>query len=478
MVMGELTEETEVLVIGAGPGGYASAFRAADLGMDVAMVDAQERPGGECLFRGCIPSKALLYLAELLTDAKRSEAMGIKFENPQIDLERIRSWKDQVVDKLANGLVNLCKERNIQLIQGRAEFESSDTVRLRDSDVGKVKFRHVILSTGSYPRALPEIPFERESRIMDSAAALDLKDIPRSLLVVGGGYVALEMGTIYAALGSQVTVVVHRDRLLRGADADMVRPLKKRLGETFEAIHFHTTVSSMREKEDGVEVKLEGQIDKPEQFFDRVLVAVGRKPNSEDLGLENTRVKLDQRGFVQVDEQCRSTDEKILAVGDVARGPLLAHKAFHEGKVAAEVVQGYPSAFDVRAIPSVVYTHPQVAWCGLTEEEAEKAGREIAVVRYPWKSSSRARTMGMSEGATKMLLEPDSGRILGLAITGRETEGMISEGVLAMEMGALAEDVAMTVHPHPTLSETVGEAAGLFFGNATHILPKKKDQVR
>jgi dihydrolipoamide dehydrogenase len=404
--------------------------------------------------------------------------MGIKFQDPQIDLDGIRSWKDQVVDKLANGLVNLCRERNVQMIQGRAEFESSDMVRLRDSDVGKVKFRHAILSTGSFARPLPDIPLERESRIMDSAAALDLVDIPRSLLVVGGGYVALEMGTIYAALGSRVTVVVHRDRLLRGADPDMVRPLKKRLEEIFEGIHFHTRVSSMREGEDGVDVKLEGEIEKSEQSFDRVLVAVGRKPSSDNLGLENTRVKLDKRGFVQVDEQCRSTDEKILAVGDVAGGPLLAHKAFHQGKVAAEVIHGEPSAFDVRAIPAVVYTDPQVAWCGLTEEDAEKTGRKVAVERYPWKSASRARTMGMTEGATKMLLDPDSGRILGLAITGRETEGMISEGVLAIEMGALAEDVAMSIHPHPTLSETVGEVAGLFFGNATHILPKKKDEVR
>jgi dihydrolipoamide dehydrogenase len=474
MVMGELTEESEVLVIGAGPGGYAAAFRAADLGMDVAMVDVEERPGGECLFRGCIPSKTLLYLAELIFDARRSRSMGVAFEDPGIDLDGIRSWKNQVIDKLANGLVNLCKERNIQLIRGRAEFESPSVARLRESDVGRVKFRHAILATGSYARPLPDLTFEKGSRIMDSAAALDLDEIPRSMLVVGGGYVALEMGTIYAALGSRVTVIVHRDRLLRGADPDMVRPLKKRLEEIFEAVYFNTRVSSMEEREDGVAVGLAGEVEKSEQFYDRVLVAVGRKPNSEDLGLENTSIKLNKHGFVQVDSQCRTTDEKILAVGDVAREPLLAHKAFHEGKVAAEVIKGKPSAFDVRAIPAVVYTDPQVAWCGLTEEDAEKRGREVVVERYPWRSASRATTMGMTDGVTKMLVDPKYGRILGVAITGRETEGMISEGVLAIEMGALAEDLALSIHPHPTLSETIGEAAGLFFGNATHMLPKKK----
>jgi dihydrolipoamide dehydrogenase len=474
MVMGSLNEETEVLVIGSGPGGYAAAFRAADLGMDVTMVDMEERPGGECLFRGCIPSKALLYLAERLHDVDRMGGMGIKFNSPRIDLEKIRDWKNEVIDELADGLVTLSEKRGIQRVKGRAVLESSSQVRLQDSDVGTITFQHAILASGSYATPLLDIPFESGNRIMDSAGCLELEEIPEDLLILGGGYVALEMGTVYAALGSRVTLAVHRDRLLRGADPDLVEPLIRRLKEMFEAIHFNTKAVSMKEKKNKVEVKLEGEADKSDQSFDRVLVAVGRKPRSEDMGLEKAEVKTDERGFVQVDEQQRTSQKHIFAVGDVAGGPLLAHKAFHEGKVAAEVIKGEPSAFDVRAIPAVVYTDPQVAWCGLREEEARREKQFIDVARYPWKFSSRAKTMGLKEGMTKMIVNPETGQVLGLGITGRETEGMISEGVLAIEMGALAEDVGLSIHPHPTLSETVAEAAGLFLGSVIHHLPKKK----
>ena len=470
--MGEVNHETELLVIGAGPGGYAAAFRAADLGMEVTLVDMEKRPGGECLFRGCIPSKTLLSLAELLYDAQRSGGMGIQFDKPEIHLERIRAWKDQVIDKLTNGLLILSKRRKIQLVQGRAIFEGPDRVRLLNSEVSQIRFRHAILATGSYASSFRGIPFEKGSRIMDSAGALELPDIPRSLLILGGGYIALEMGTIYAALGSRVTVAVRSDRLLRGADSDLVDILVRRLKEVFGEIYFNTQAASLKEKEDGVDAKLEGEVNK-EEAFERVLIAIGRRPNTEKIGLEKTNVKVNERGFVVVDEQRRTTDEKIFAVGDVAGSPMLAHKAFREGKVAAEAVNGKPSAFDVQAIPAVVYTDPQISYCGLREDQAREEDRSIKVEKYLWKFSSRATTMGASDGVTKVILNPETGQILGVGIAGRNTEGLISEGVLAIEMGAVAQDLGLIIHPHPTLSETVGEAAELFTGTVTHVLPEK-----
>ena len=472
--MAELKHEAELLVIGAGPGGYVAAFRAADLGMDVTLVDLEKRPGGECLFRGCIPSKTLLFLAELLHDAQRSGDMGINFGKPQIDLDRMRAWKDQVIDKLTNGLLTLSKRRKVQLLQGRAVFEGSDRVRLENSEVSQIRFRHAILATGSCSTPFRDIPFVKGGRIMDSAGALELPDIPRSLLILGGGYVGLELGTVYAALGSRVTVAVRGDRLLRGADPDLVDVLLSRLKEIFEAIHFNTQVISVKEREEGVDVKFEGAPDKADQTFDRVLVAIGRRPHTGKIGLEKTKVKLNEQGYVVVDEQRRTTDEKIFAIGDVAGPPLLAHKAFREGKVAAEVIKGKPSAFDVQAIPAVVYTDPQVAWAGLREEQARKENRNVKVERYLWKFSSRATTMGVSDGVTKMILNPETGRILGVGICGRNTEGMISEGVLAIEMGAVAQDLGLTIHPHPTLSEMVGETAELFTGTVSHVLPEKR----
>ncbi len=476
MVMGELTQESEVLIIGGGPGGYAAAFRAADLGLDVTMVDIEPRPGGECLYRGCIPSKTLLYLAELIHDAGHAKSMGITFGQPRIDLEGIRAWKGQVIDKLANGLLTLCDRRGVQLLQGRAVFESSDRVRVHDSEVSHIKFRRAILATGSHASQMPGMSFEKGGRVMDSTGALELVDIPESMLIFGGGYVALEMGMVYASLGTRVTLAVRSERLLRGADPDLAEPLIRRLKDIFVAIHFNTGVSSMKNDGSKVDVTLEGEVDQAQQTYDRVLIAIGRQPNSQGIGLETTKVNLNERGFVVVDEQLRTSDERIFAVGDVAGGTLLAHKAMREGKVAAEVIAGEPSAFDARAIPAVVYTDPQVAWCGLTEEEARKQNRAVRVERFPWKFSGRATTMDATAGLTKIIIDPETERILGLGLTGRDTEGLISEGVLAVEMGALAQDMALSIHPHPTLSETLGEVADIFLGTSTHILPKQKSK--
>jgi dihydrolipoamide dehydrogenase len=474
MVMGELTQEAEVLVIGSGPGGYAAAFRAADLGLDVTMVDPGSRPGGVCLFKGCIPSKTFLYLSELIYDAARAEDMGVSFGKPKIDLEALRSWKGNVIDQMANGLVSLNNRRGIQLLKGRAEFESSDTARVHDCEVSHIKFRHAILATGSLPIPFQQTTFKTGGRIMSSTGALALADVPEKLLVLGGGYVGLELGTVYAALGSRVSLVELEDRLLAGVDQDLVQPLHRRLKNIFESINLKTRVVSMVENKDGVDVTFDGDIDSPQQSFDRVLVAIGRKPCSRNIGLENTNIALDEKGFVKVDDRQRTDDERIFAVGDVVGGMMLAHKATREGKVAAEVLAGEPSAFDIRAMPAVVYTDPQIAWCGMTEEQAGAEKRPVKVQRFPWKFSGRATTMGAPEGLTKIIVDPETGRILGVGITGRDTEGLISEGVLAIEMGALAEDMALSIHPHPTLSETEGEAAELFFGSATHILSKSQ----
>jgi dihydrolipoamide dehydrogenase len=473
MVMGELTQECEVVVIGAGPGGYAAAFHAADLGKDVTLVESDPRPGGVCLFRGCIPSKTLLFLTELLYDTHRSEAMGIRFGTPEIDLDGIRTWKDQVIQRLAQGLITLCKQRGVQLLQGRAVFEESQRVRLNDCEISHMKFEHAILATGSRPILLPGTGEAVGRRVMDSTGALALADIPATLLVIGGGYVGLELGMVYASLGSRVTLVELGDRLLPGMDRDLVKPLAKRVGEAFAAVHLNTKIENLVEHEDRVDVTLAGTANPPQQSFERVLVAIGRRPNTENLGLEHTEVKLDSRGFVVVDEQQRTADRHIFAVGDVVGGVMLAHKAMREGRVAAEVIAGKPSAFDVRAIPAVVYTDPQIASCGLSEEQARATQRPHKVARFPWTASGRAMTMGTTEGLTKVIIDPDSERVLGVGIVGRGAGEMIAEGVLAVEMGASAEDVALSIHPHPTLSETEEEAAESFSGSPVHVFVPK-----
>jgi len=473
MVMGEFTQETDLLVIGAGPGGYAAAFRAADLGMDVTMVDIAPRPGGVCLFRGCIPSKTLLHVTELMHDARQAAEMGLVFPPPKVDIDTLRQWKDKVIDKLAGGLVELAKRRGVLLVRGRAVFEDSTRARIQNSGTVHVKFKHAILATGSSPRTVAGVAFKPGGRIMDSTGALALADIPERLLVIGGGYVGLEIGSVYASLGSRVTLVETGDRLMRGIDSDLTRPVLTRLNELFDSIHYQTVVASMAEDANGVDVVFEGDAPEKRPRFDRVLLAVGRAPNSEGIGLEHTKVTVDDRGFIVVDEKRRTQDEKIFAVGDVAGGAMLAHKAMHEGKVAAEVIAGLPSAFDFQTVPAVVYTDPQVAVCGLTEEQAKARGLSVKIARFPWAASGRAVSMGVP-GLTKMIIDPESQRVLGLGIVGRNAGEMIAEGVLAIEMGALAEDLALSMHPHPTLSEAEGEAAEAFLGSSTHILPLKQ----
>jgi dihydrolipoamide dehydrogenase len=472
--MGEFTQETEVLVIGGGPGGYAAAFRAADLGLDVTLVDAEGRLGGVCLYRGCIPSKTLLYVTEMMHDARRSADMGLFFGEPKVDLEKMRQWKNQVVNRLASGLMELCKKRGVQLVAGRAVFEESNHVRVLGGEVPHIKFRHAIVASGSHAISLPGMEFKKGGRIMGSSGALALADIPERLLVVGGGYVGVELGSVYASLGSRVTVVEGLDRLMTGVDRDLLHVLQRKLEELMDGIHYKTKVKALEERGDKVHVTFDGEVEPKEQVFDRVLVAIGRSPNSKDLGLEKTKVKLDDRGYIVVDEQMRTADDKIFAIGDVVGGVMLAHKAMHEGKVAAEVIAGHPSAFDFRAIPAVVYTDPQIAWCGLTEEQARKEKRSVKVSRFPWSASGRAASMGVFQGMSKLIVDAQTNRVLGMGIVGREAGEMISEGVLAVEMGALADDIALSIHPHPTLSEGEEEAAEAFLGSSTHILPLKK----
>jgi dihydrolipoamide dehydrogenase len=472
MVMGEFSQESEVVVIGGGPGGYAAAFRAADLGLDVTLVEKEKRLGGVCLKRGCIPSKTLLHVSQLLYDARQAGNLGLEFGVPDIDLDKVRGFKDRVVSKLTGGLDHLAEKRGVQVLQARAEFESSDTIRLAGGEISKLEFEHAIIATGSLPIALPGTDFSE--RVMSSREALHLVDVPERLLVVGGGYVGLELGSVYAALGSEVTVVEMLDRLISQADDDLARPLIKRIKEIFAAVYTETKVASLEEHDDYVEVTLEGAVDEPEQRFDRVLIAVGRRPNTENLGLENTDVAVDERGFIQIDDQQRTADPNIFAVGDAVGGMMLAHKAMREGKVAAEVIVGEPAAFDVRAIPAVVYTDPQLAWAGLTESEAREQEREIKVSRFPWRASGRALTMEAPEGMTKIIVDPETETVLGFGIVGRNAGEMIAEGALAVEMGAVVQDLALTVHAHPTLSETEGEVAELFLGQPTHILPPKQ----
>jgi dihydrolipoamide dehydrogenase len=470
------TPSFNIAVVGAGPGGYAAAFLAADLGMSVTLIDPELNPGGVCLYRGCIPSKALLHVAKLIEESEQAKNWGIDFTAPKIDLARLRSWKEGVVKKLTGGLGILSKQRKVTYIQGRAAFENSNTLQITKADgsTQSLAFDRIILATGSRPAIVPTLKLDTP-RIMDSTGALNLEDIPGTLLVVGGGYIGLELGSVYAALGTRVTVVEMLPGLLPGADRDLVLPLHKRLEKMFDGILLNTTVVSVKDEGTGIRATLKAQDgNAQEKVFDRVLVSVGRKPNSEIPGLEKTRVQLGARGFIQVNKQLQTADQGIYAIGDVVGEPMLAHKAMHEGRTAAEAIAGHKVAFEPHAIPAVVFTDPEVAWCGLTETQAQNENREIKVAKFPWAASGRAVTLDRPEGMTKLLIDPQTERVLGVGIVGVGAGELIAEGVLAVEMAALARDVAMTIHPHPTLSETIMNSAEVFYGTPTDIYRPKR----
>jgi dihydrolipoamide dehydrogenase len=462
-------DRVDVVVIGSGPGGYTAAFRAADLGLKTVLVERYERLGGVCLNVGCIPSKALLHLARVLADAEEAREAGLGFSDPDIDLDGVRSFKDGAVKKLTDGLAGMAKTRNVEVVTGTAKFTGANTL---DVDGDEIAFEHAIIAVGSQAVALPDLP--DDPRIVDSTGALDLPDVPERLLVIGGGIIGLEMATVHDALGSKVVVVEMLDDLMAGADPDVVKPLRKRIEKRYEAIHTGTKVERIEATDDGIVATYGGN----EETFDRVLVAVGRRPNGGAIDADKAGVEVDERGFIGVDEQMRTNVGHIFAIGDVVGEPMLAHKATHEAKVAAEVIAGENVAFDAKAIPSVAYTDPEVAWMGLTETKAKEDGTEVETAVFPWAASGRAIGMGRTEGMTKLVLEPESKRLLGAGIVGVNAGELIAELVHALEMGADAEDIGLTIHPHPTLSESVGMAAEVGTGTITDLPPKRKKSRR
>lgn len=468
------TSHSHIVVVGGGPGGYPAAFLAADHGLQVTLIDAEANPGGVCLYRGCIPSKALLHVAHLIEEAKSAEQWGVTFGEPKVDIAKLREWKNKVVAKLTGGLGGLTRQRKINYVRGHAKFKNHNAlvVEMADGTSSELTFDYCILATGSRPVVPP--PFRLNTpRVMDSTGALAVDDIPGSMLVIGGGYIGCELGSVYAALGTKVTMVEMLPALLPGADRDLGGVLIRHLEKVFHKVMVKTKVAEMKDEGDKIRVRFEGlHVEESEQLFDRVLISIGRRPNSENLGLENTKIQLDAKGFVKVDGQRRTAEPCIFAIGDVAGEPMLAHKASHEGRVAVETILGQPAVFDPKAIPAVVFTDPELAWCGLTENSAKEAGRAVKIVTFPWAASGRATTIGRNDGLTKMILDPQTEQILGVGICGVGAGEMIAEGVLAIEMGARATDMKLSIHAHPTLSETMMEAAEIFFGHATHSIPR------
>ncbi len=472
-----MSTKTQLAVIGGGPGGYAAAFLAADLGMQATLIDLEKNPGGVCLYRGCIPSKALLHIAKLIKEAEEAKKWGVEFGEPKIDLNKLRDFKNGVVNKLTGGLGQLAKQRKVNFIQGKASFVNSNTLLINKSDgtTEEIVFEKAIIATGSTPAKVPGLSIDSPN-VMDSTSALELNDVPERLLVIGGGYIGLELSTVYAALGSKVTVVEMLTGILPGADRDLVAVLEKRVKAMMQNVFTETKVVELKETKEGIQVQLEGKnVLEPIQTFDKVLISVGRKPITNGLGLEKTKIKINEHGFIVVDKTLRTDDQNIYAIGDVVGNPMLAHKAAAEGKVAVEAILGHKVAFEPNAMPAVVFTDPELAWTGLNETEAREKGIKVEVAKFPWGASGRATTLDRNDGMTKLIIEPETERILGVGIVGVGAGDMIAEGTLAIEMGAVVKDLELTIHPHPTLSETMMAAAEVFYGRATDMYrPKRK----
>lgn len=465
---------TEVAVIGAGPGGYPAAFALADKGKKVTLIDPEANPGGVCLYRGCIPSKALLHAAKVAEEARDAADFGLTYGEPQVDPEKLFSWKDEVISKLTGGLRALVRARKISYVRGMASFTSSQTLRVvaASGEKKEVLFENAVISTGSVSRRIPGVDFGSPN-VVDSDGALSMGKIPETLLVVGGGYIGLELGTFFASLGTEVTVVEMLSGLIQGVDRDLAGVLKKRLDKKFKSIMLETKLSSINELDNEVEVSFEADGKSFQEKYEKVLISVGRVPLTEGLGLENTRVGVDKKGFIETDMQRRTADPTIFAIGDVAGEPMLAHKATYESKIVAEVITGAKTQYDPRAVPAVIFTDPEIAWCGITESEAKEAGLEIEVSKFPWAASGRALTLNRTDGLTKIIVHRGTRRVLGVGIVGMQAGELISESVLAIEMGATAEDMAFSIHPHPTLTETLMEAAEGVYGASTHLMKKR-----
>ncbi len=471
-----MEDKKQLIIIGAGPGGYAAAFQASNLGLDVTLIDPKENPGGVCLFHGCIPTKALLHLAGVKDESEKAADWGLTFSNVSVDLEKARAWKEKVVKQLTVGLGQLAKSRKVEFLQGTAKLLGKNKIEFTPAKGNKqeLEFENLIIATGATALSLPGIEFDHK-KILNARSALELESVPEKLLIVGAGYIGLEMSIIYQTLGSEITLVEMTSDILPGVDKDLKQVFKKEQKELIKAALFKNKVTEVKKSKNKLTVTLEGEDGKEEEReFDKMLVAIGQKPNSTELGLENAGIETDEKGFITVDEVRQTTAKHIFAIGDVAGQPMLAHKASHEGRVAAEFIAGRKTAYEPKAIPAVVFTQPEIAWTGLTEEEAAEQGRKVEVVKFPWSASGRATTLGIKNGITKLIIDPDTERILGAGMAGKDAGSLVPEATLAIEMAAVAKDLELTIHPHPTLSETIMEAAEMYFGEPTHVFRKRK----